>query len=382
MWPSLFLIAALIAGFTTVGILLARTQRLRTDRWLIGVVLVFMGTVCHNLLLQIGVYERDPTLYFLPVIAQLLTGPMLWFYARGMMGREAMSLSMRLLHLLPGILQLSIQVWAFQLDGYPKYRFWSEVYEPWLQPLIFWTGQVLMITYLTITHRALSAWRDAMAGQFSNLDPVALRWLDRLVLMLAALVLVSVTLGMVPDAFSAAVLPTDVLKALIVCAIGWQSLRQVEIKQRDGPAEQASAATPERGMTDTAAGVITAEPEPRPVPFDPLLLERLDQSMMERSLFKQPDLTLFDLAEAAGVSAKRVSSTINAGAGCTFHRYVNRFRIRAMKEALSQGRHDQLSLLGIALDCGFNSKSTFNRVFREEEGLTPSEWLKRIAEGR
>jgi len=53
-----------------------------------------------------------------------------------------------------------------------------------------------------------------------------------------------------------------------------------------------------------------------------------------------------------------------------------------MKGALSQGRHDQLSLLGIALDCGFNSKSTFNRVFREEEGLTPSEWLKRIAEGR
>jgi AraC-like DNA-binding protein len=384
MWPTLFLIAALITGFTTIGILLARSSRLPTDRWLVGVVLVFMGAVCHNLLLEARVYERNPALYFLPVIAQLFIGPMFWFYARGMMGREPMALLSRCIHLAPGVIQLGIQVWAFQLDNDPKYAFWSTTYEPWLQPLIFWLGQVSMIAYLYASHRMLDAWRNAMEGQFSNIDPVALHWLDRLLLLFGALVLVSITLGAVPKSFSAAVLPTDVLKTMIVCAIGWQGLRQARIVR----AEQEVAIIPETAPShplepvEEASSIVVqlVEPEPLPVtPIDEALLLRLDSLMRERKLYQRPDLTITDLAHEAGVPSKQVSSTINNGHQITFLTYVNRFRVNAVKEALAEGKHRNLSLLGVALEAGFNSKSTFNRVFRELTGSTPSEWLKTLA---
>jgi AraC-like DNA-binding protein len=382
MLPTLFLIIALITGFTTIGILLARSMRLRTDRWLLGIVLVFMGAVCHNLLLEVRVYERNPSLYFLPVIAQLFVGPLFWFYARGMMGREPMPLLQRCVHLVPGAFQLAVQVWAFQLDDERKYQFWSEAYEPWIQPTIFWAGQVSMVAYLLVLHRALVGWRGAMEGQFSNLDPVALRWLDRLVLMFGALVLVSITLGMVPNSFSAAVLPTDVLKTVIVCAIGWQGLRQARIVQA-----QQVVAVPNipsevsviPGEEEKPIVVQPVEPVPATKPsFAPLILVRIEEAMQQQALYTRPDLNLTDVAAAVGLPAKVVSATINAGKQMTFLSFVNGYRVREVMRALQAGEQRSKSLLGIALEAGFNSKTTFNRVFREQEGVTPSAWMERL----
>jgi AraC-like DNA-binding protein len=73
-----------------------------------------------------------------------------------------------------------------------------------------------------------------------------------------------------------------------------------------------------------------------------------------------------------------LSQIINKGLHRRFNGYINDFRLRAIKQALQEGAHQRMSLLGIALDCGFNSKATFNRVFRKQFGQTPSEYPRQL----
>ncbi|MBV6655045.1 MAG: AraC family transcriptional regulator, partial [Mameliella sp.] len=72
-----------------------------------------------------------------------------------------------------------------------------------------------------------------------------------------------------------------------------------------------------------------------------------------------------------GVHTKVLSAIINSCLGKNFHDFVNEYRIEEVKRRILDPAYDHWSLLGIALDCGFNSKSTFNRIFKKFTGYTP-----------
>lgn len=92
--------------------------------------------------------------------------------------------------------------------------------------------------------------------------------------------------------------------------------------------------------------------------------------------YLNPELNLSDLATMAAMTRGQLSEIINTGFGKNFNDFVNGYRVEAFKAKLKNQEHQQLSLLGIALDCGFNSKATFNRVFKKLTNYSPSEYLK------
>ncbi len=81
------------------------------------------------------------------------------------------------------------------------------------------------------------------------------------------------------------------------------------------------------------------------------------------------------MAKEANMTRAQLSQVINSGFHKNFNDFINSFRVNAFKEKLNEGKHEQLSLLGIAFDCGFNSKATFNRVFKKITHTSPSEFL-------
>ncbi len=91
------------------------------------------------------------------------------------------------------------------------------------------------------------------------------------------------------------------------------------------------------------------------------------------------DLNLRDLARGLNMSRSQLSEVINLGFRKNFNDFINGYRVEAMKEQLAAGRHKQLSLLGIAFECGFNSKATFNRVFKKLTNSSPTEYLKSLS---
>lgn len=92
----------------------------------------------------------------------------------------------------------------------------------------------------------------------------------------------------------------------------------------------------------------------------------------------EPRLTLADVAERCGMSEVAVSHALNQGPGVNFNRFINEIRVEGVKQALEAGAED---ILGLALETGFNSKATFNRVFKEITGQTPSDYrAQRLAQ--
>lgn len=111
------------------------------------------------------------------------------------------------------------------------------------------------------------------------------------------------------------------------------------------------------------------------------LEKKMKELFENRRLFKQQNLTLRETADALEVSDKKLSNFINQYLKTNFYDYVNSYRIQNFKESIRKGDSNQLTLLAIAFDSGFNSKATFNRVFKNSEGITPLQYKKSIEKG-
>lgn len=102
----------------------------------------------------------------------------------------------------------------------------------------------------------------------------------------------------------------------------------------------------------------------------------IESQIIENEMFKKPRLTVTDLADSTGINVKDISWAINLGSNRNFCDYINSLRIEDVKQKLLSGKSDSTSVLEIALASGFNSKSTFNAVFKKELGKTPSQFIQ------
>ena len=110
------------------------------------------------------------------------------------------------------------------------------------------------------------------------------------------------------------------------------------------------------------------------VKIDEQHLERLVNYMKEQKPFYNPDLTLTSLAVQLKISRNHLSEVINKGTGGNFYDFINKYRVEEVKQLLETPKFKDYTLLAIAFEAGFPSKSTFNSVFKKFTGLTPSEY--------
>lgn len=105
--------------------------------------------------------------------------------------------------------------------------------------------------------------------------------------------------------------------------------------------------------------------------------EKLTGIMQDQKPYLEPDLNLTQLAKQLNTNPSFLSKIINEGFGQNFNDYINEYRVKAVIEKLKAGEQKTQTLLGIAYDCGFNSKATFNRAFKKFSGTNPKEWLEK-----
>ncbi|AYN04021.1 AraC family transcriptional regulator [Flavobacterium sp. 140616W15] len=100
-----------------------------------------------------------------------------------------------------------------------------------------------------------------------------------------------------------------------------------------------------------------------------ILLQKLENAMIEKELYKNPNLTLQDLAKEINSTSHQLSQFLNTNLGKNFTSYVNEFRINEACKIIAS--NDKLTLESIGYDVGFNSKSTFFASFKKHTGTTP-----------
>lgn len=217
--------------------------------------------------------------------------------------------------------------------------------------------------YLRASVKRLRAHRRWLKDHLSNLERRELRWIDGLIACLvglwalAALAILSDNLagGLLVSgewvlAMAAATLMVMLAFALIPEAVDGQAPPVTEPQEASPPREkyQRSALSP-----------VHAE----------ALADKLDAAMRDDALYLDPNLSLDKLARHVRGAPDHVSQTLNVYMGTTFFDYVSRWRVEAAKDLLASSRS---SVLEIAIDVGFNSRSTFYKAFKRQIGVTPS----------
>jgi AraC-like DNA-binding protein len=102
--------------------------------------------------------------------------------------------------------------------------------------------------------------------------------------------------------------------------------------------------------------------------------ERLVEVMQRDKPYLDENLRLADLARAAGIPPAHLSHVLSQEIGESFFDFVNSYRIEQVKRGFVDASNRR-SVLEIALSAGFSSKSSFNRLFKQRTGVTPSEWI-------
>ena len=234
------------------------------------------------------------------------------------------------------------------------------------------------IVYVALSLIRLLKYRRKMVQQFSNTERINFNWL--LYLIIWMVIIWTVILFMRDDnlIFGAA--------SLFVLWIGYFGIRQVQVfTQRPAPQVTVpSDPVPVAPAETDGETVIPTQPAGQ-VKYQKSSLSpdeaasihaRLRQLMEEKKPFKDPDLTLDDLAEQLDVHPNHLSQVINSREHKSFYDLINEQRVQDFIKHVTRDESQQFTMLAIALDSGFNSKASFNRNFKKYTGHTPSDYLK------
>ena len=303
----------------------------------------------------------------------LLHGPFLYLYVQILVSNRKKLVIKDIIHLVPFILfNFYILVTSFNASSAEKLNIekLSGDFDPPFLFLFFLITTALSGTaYFLLTIGLFRKLDIGIFNNYSNSAELDLKWLRRLVLIFGVVwtILISFTvIHHVLKLFSM-VFCTDGLflsLSVFVILIGYFGLKQKVIFSSDDILIPAVASK----SSEKYAGSRLTETEAEKY------VRKLKDYMNASKPYLNPELTLSQLADELDISVHFLSQVINEKLGVNFFDFVNEYRVEAFKDRLTDPGYSNFSLLGIAFDCGFNSKSAFNRVFKQKTGLTPSQY--------
>ncbi|WP_338828476.1 AraC family transcriptional regulator [Bradyrhizobium sp. 27S5] len=174
-----------------------------------------------------------------------------------------------------------------------------------------------------------------------------------------------------------AAIPTRSISLSAALGLATFALMSIWMMLFDPPVSQPATAGTAGGQAGRASGA--SEPN-GPSTQDRASLNRLNHLMTTERAYRQEGLTIGLLAARLGMPEYRLRTVINGGLGHrNFNAFLNRYRLDEAKAALADTNQAEVPVLTIALDAGFQSLAPFNRAFKADTGLTPSEFRRQAA---
>ncbi len=303
--------------------------------------------------------------WLLPATTPLpfLFGPLLWWYTRELVRRSRPRLVA--LHLLPFALGVVIAGAGVLLRSPDAHASLVSSIFAGNPPLGMVLPNIAKVA-VNVVYVALAA-RIAFGVHSRALPAARVRW-TRVFVVASALSLGSYAIVAVDPGHTAALVDGVVAPFLIVAGAMALLVYTTTV---------ALIATPELpGCTDArdAPGAAASH-----IPQDECRrIADLVRTELEGGAYLDPQLSLPGFAHTLDVHPNTLSAAVNHVFGMPFRRMVNRYRVDHFRSAAASCEEERI--LDLALDSGFPSKSTFNRVFKDETGLTPSQYLKTSAQ--
>lgn len=306
----------------------------------------------------------------------LLHGPFLYLYLLFLTGRPKHR-ARQLLHFAPALLctlSLIPILASIPPEQRPDKKNWKP-FLPYFEVLII-AFAISGIVYLLLSLQLLRRHKQQVLQQFSNTEKISLNWLRYLIGGMSVIWIIVIFYP------SPQLLYLSV--ALFIFFLGYFGIRQTGIFTHQPESSTADSDVPVLIEQAQPATLSQEQEEPKAKyertgltePTAIQIQEALKVLMQEQQLYADPELTLGDLAKALDVHPAILSQVINEKEQKSFYEYINLLRVETFKQLIQQPGNRQYTLLSLAFDCGFNSKSSFNRNFKKITGLSPSAYLK------
>lgn len=353
---SLILLLAMGQGvFLAIALLAARQTGMRgANRLLAGLLLGSVAVIGHAWLGINRLYTSYPHSALAIATIGLLSGPLLYLYLRTALTERRLA-ARDWLHGAPFLLATGAML-PFYLQSADAKLAWmlQRPVLPWYIGLSVLVKSLMFICYVVASYRLM---RGAASGPLAGgLARLAKIWVLGAAGSVAAfgIEFADVALPLSSDAVGAIAL------ACFVYATAFLAIRLPL-----GYRPPAPAPLPE--PAPRYANKRLSEPDRAS------FLDALKRCMEVDQVYRNGDLTLDQLAALLAMTPHELSQLINDACGVNLQEYLNRYRVDALKVALLAPEQASTSILDLALACGFNSKTTLNRAFKKQTGLTPSE---------
>jgi len=300
------------------------------------------------------------TLIHLPIIITLLYGPLQFLYVYKICSGGMKIKMHELFHFIPFLFFLFIAI-TYQA---------SVVYIK----ILAGTSSILGLTYCILTLYILQKHSVNIRNHFSFTEKVNLSWLYKLVFGLIIIwfgVVVLVFLRRIFN-FNLSLDWFYITIPLFIFYIGYNGIKQQVIYSfyfdvlgpTNSPVNQEKPISDREGYKKSGLRQIQMQ----------AIYEKMLYAMQSENLFMQSTLSLQELSDLLNIPPHHITQTLNEFSRQNFYDFVNSYRVNEFKKRVDKGDAENFSLLGIAFDCGFNSKSSFNRIFKNTTGLTPSKY--------
>jgi AraC-like DNA-binding protein len=297
----------------------------------------------------------------------LIQSPLLFIYVSTLLkGKKHFNL-IYLLHFIPVILFIILYFVIIDFTPEKKEEFNITSYKYHQIILLFFPLSVILAYYYIFkTYYRIKKYQKKILKHFSYTENIDFKWLKNLVILTAAvwtILLVLIILFKIYDIFTHIHNIVLISITIAVFLAGYFGFIKTDFlitieKKSELNNKTIQAKKKVNFMSDEIEHQI-----------------RLLQSYMEKEKpFLDSKLTIKQLADMLSVQTYQLSNILNDSLNKNFFDFINEYRVEEVKKQIRANKN--YTLLGIAYDCGFNSKSSFNRIFKNITGITPSEYLK------
>ena len=382
-------LAGIVITIFLAALLAGKKHKAPADRILVvWLIVIALHLFLFYIFITGKIYDYPVLMGHLPY--PLLHGPFLFLYTAALTGQQARFKMVWLIHFIPVLVLYLFFIPFFRLPAAEKinvYRNKGAGYET-LMDICLISIIISGLAYVIACLVLLRKYRKSIENEFSNIEKIKLAWLRYLVYGIGV-IWMAVIFGNDPIVFGTAV--------LFVFFLGYFGIRQTGIfitvqpqtglPQISANEEKLTGSTPTDKrepvpdetpvQAETGSSITKVKYEKSGLAGDQAgkIYEQLVIAMTNQKLFTESELTLAALAKTLAVHPNHLSQVINSYEGKNFYDYINFQRVEEFKNLAPQPDNRNYTLLSMAYECGFNSKTSFNRNFRKVTGISPSEYL-------